>query len=273
MTLSGLPWFGGKSAGHGNNNGIGKWVASMLPQYSTLYVEPFAGMLGILLQRDVSKFEIVNDKSECVINWWRCVRDDGAELSRLIALTPNSRTEYEWALCAMYDSNETPIKRALAFTIVCRCSLAGRRGSWSLRKANGLVNWRGGLDDNILLLYDRIKNVQFENRNAIDILKGTIQHDDCVIYCDPPYKNIDTPYDHDVDYDDLSNVLLEQRGKVAVSGYSDDWDHLGWERHEYQTHSTNGARSGGKSSPRTEVLWTNYDVVELTEGGTLWMQG
>lgn len=76
--LSALYWPGGKS---GNGAGVGRWIADQLPwRYSSCYVEPFAGMLGVLLQRKPVQTEIVNDSDERVVNWWRVVRDRHLDL-------------------------------------------------------------------------------------------------------------------------------------------------------------------------------------------------
>ena len=42
-SVTALPYYGGKSAAQ--NQGTGKWIASMLPMRSA-YAEPFAGMPG-----------------------------------------------------------------------------------------------------------------------------------------------------------------------------------------------------------------------------------
>ena len=84
MTLSALSYYGGKSGGHGSS-GRGRWIASLLPgDTRTLYAEPYAGMLGILLQRAPAKLEIVNDLNRRIVNWWRVVRDHPDELARMM---------------------------------------------------------------------------------------------------------------------------------------------------------------------------------------------
>ena len=48
--------------------GLGHWIAGQLPQSEQqTYVEPFAGMLGVLLARPRSQLEIVNDLDERVV--------------------------------------------------------------------------------------------------------------------------------------------------------------------------------------------------------------
>ena len=52
-----LPYFGGK-----RGYGLAEWIASHLPLSDDIaYIEPFAGMAGVLLSRPAVKIEILND--------------------------------------------------------------------------------------------------------------------------------------------------------------------------------------------------------------------
>ena len=72
-----MAYWGGKNPNW--KYGTGSWIAEMLP-YERLYVEPFAGMLGILLQRKKSPMEVVNDLDGLIYSYWKCVRDYPNEL-------------------------------------------------------------------------------------------------------------------------------------------------------------------------------------------------
>ena len=48
----------------------------------------FCGMLGVLLQREPAKREIVGDTDGDLVNWWRTVRDQPAELGALLDYSP-----------------------------------------------------------------------------------------------------------------------------------------------------------------------------------------
>ena len=65
---------GGKSSKSISQTGA--WIAGLLPppEKRQTYLEPFCGMLGVLLQRSPPGHEIVNDADGAVINWWRTVR-------------------------------------------------------------------------------------------------------------------------------------------------------------------------------------------------------
>lgn len=52
-------------------------------------------------------------------------------------------------------------------------------------------------------------------------------------------------------------ALRGAKARVAVSGYGDEWDRLGWFRHERRS-VVRVAVHGASAPRRTEVLWTNY---------------
>ena len=78
-----------------------------------------------------------------------------------------------------------------------------------------------------------------------------------MVYVDPPYDNTigtEGAYRHGVDRDALLDVLRVQRGRVAISGYGDEWDALGWERHEYETVSLLGDPAAKKGATHRGML-------------------
>lgn len=250
-------YYGGKSPNHRN----GKWVASLLPKDTNVpYVEPFAGMLGVLFQRRPATAELVNDTNEHLINWWRMVRDAPDDLARQVALTPRSRAEYLRAWRDCYAHKGTPLERARDYFISINQSFfqlsnARQHAPWSKSLTGPLSRWTG---DELAPLAARLFSVQIECKSALEVLDYTANKD-LILYADPPYRTADTtPYgDFDIDWDDLTRLLKLQTGRVAVSGYADEWDHLHWRKHHFPTH-TGGTIKGRPSQRREECLWTNY---------------
>ena len=264
--LKGTPYVGGKSIA--NMTGVGPWVSSLIPYDSKgIYCEPCAGMIGVMLQRPKSRTEIANDADEVVVNFWRVMRDSPTELKRLIEHTPYAAAELEWAMTAIGDAGESAEKRALAFVIRQYQSYRGTTtGKWSpgfdpIRQGpNRDGDWTNGLSEMVLSLARRLRSVQLTNEDALRTLERLVGREDAVIYVDPPYKDTYSPYVASIDYDALGRVMKEQQGFVAVSGYADEWDHLGWERHTKNTWAQQTAKDG-KKEERTEVLWTNRKVL------------
>ena len=61
----------------------------------------------------------------------------------------------------------------------------------------------------------------------------------------------------------MVELLKAQKGKVALSGYGDEWDMLGWEKHQKETYTPLGTtkEANAKVSNRTESVWCNYKPV------------
>ena len=125
--------------------------------------------------------------------------------------------------------------------------------------------WR---NERMVILAERFWNMQIECLPAEKLLERLVEESHVLIYVDPPYPTANTePYNVcEVDIGLLSELLLAQKGQVAISGFRDEWDHLGWERHEKEgiRHSRPGERKKD-ASVVTEVLWTNYSVESIQD--------
>jgi DNA adenine methylase len=73
-----------------------KAIVAKLPPHRH-FVTAYAGDLAVLLAKDPTNYETVNDLDNEIITFWKAMRDHPHELSRLISLTPISRSEYDLA--------------------------------------------------------------------------------------------------------------------------------------------------------------------------------
>ena len=271
--LAAMRYFGGKSSRA--PNGTGRWIASQLPQETEcLYLEPCSGMCGVLLQRPPSDVEIVNDANHLLVNWWRVVRERPAELARRLEWTPYSRAEYRRCAQALETvvegypgAEDDPLELARLVTVVVTQGMSAgvftKNGGW--RRLTGRAKNEAayvGLVGRLERLRARMAHVQLECRDACEVLESLEHHPELVAYVDPPYSGCDHraygPFR--LDRDRLAKTLLRQRGRVAVSGYGREWDHLGWRRETKDVWCAINHRRQA-SSKRTEVLWMNYEPV------------
>jgi len=239
----------------------------MLPwDYDSTYCEPFAGMLGILLGRQPVRCELVNDLDGNLYNWWCVVRDEPDELSRLISATPRSRRGLADAYKIVDNppSNISPARRALALHVVLEQGIYRRmssKPSWNIKvNPRGMrheLHWTG---DEIFPLAERLKRVQIENRDALEVLERVCGESVAVVYCDPPYPTADTtPYrERKFDIKRMIDILQQAKARVTISGYGKEWDALGWERHEQSINTALIHHRDVRKAERVEVLWTNY---------------
>lgn len=285
--IRGLQYYGGKSAT--GIQGMGRWVASHLPQERTVhYVEPFCGMAGVLLSRQPANKETLNDANGAVVNWWRAVRDAGATFGDMLEKTPHSRAEFDWA-CEFVRSNSPPrdevcLKHALAAHILISQSFnsgCSPMGTWAYDIApSGVAGHRSFRKASIDRIARRIRNVQLEARDACDILYMVADEKKAVVYCDPPYRTTKLSGYRGVsdgtDWDRMLDLLRSQKGRVAISGTGDEWNHLGWRCEEKTIRVAMGNdRQSLRINPyrpnRIERLWMNFDagvppIVGMMEG-------
>jgi DNA adenine methylase len=258
-------YFGGKTI-------LAERIAAALPAHSH-YVEPFAGSLAVLLAKPPSRMETVNDLDGALVNFWRVLRDQPAELARTCALTPHGRAEFEQ--CAKLDEGDD-LERARR--VWCRLTQgrAGRlvRMGWRHYVDPGATgtafpSYLDGYIDRMATAAERLHHVTLECRPALELIERYGAHEDVLLYVDPPYlgstRANDRSYRHELMTDDehrgLADALHACRASVVLSGYASDlYDqdlYPDWHRVTFTAGT--GQTSGGQSgwSNRVEVLWSN----------------
>ena len=271
MGLRGLPYNGGKKR---------SWIVDFINDQigptppGWAYVEPFAGMGGILLSRPKANIEIINDLDGWIYSWWKAVRDYPDELKWQLKCTPYSRRAYELSCEHIAKGiTEDIVNDAYHATIVIAQSLIHATNAkpydWGrvFVSTNINRNERHKIDM-IGPISERIKDIQLENRDALKLLNEIAHKEKILIYCDPPYKTKwkNVSYVETIDYDAMTDLLKAQSGRVCISGYSDEWDHLGWTKSSVNSHfaSFKGDDNIG-SRQRVESVWRNFDH-DTTQG-------
>lgn len=249
-------------------------IVAALPDHGH-YVEPFAGSLAVLLAKPRSPMETVNDIDGDLMTFWRVLRDQPDELSRLMALTPHSRAEHQ----VSYDTDSalSDLERARRVWVLLSQGRAGtmRRTGW--RFYRNPVGSSTSMPDYLLAYADRVPpcarrlhGVSLEARDALDVIRDYGQDERVLLYCDPPYlastRGWGNNYRHelrtDQEHHDLADALNGCAASVVLSGYhSALYDDLydGWHRAERQAWTGNGIRGGRTRTDgeRVEVLWSN----------------
>jgi DNA adenine methylase len=257
-------WYGGKF------NHL-QWLLPLLPACHH-YCEPFAGSAAVLLNRNPCPVETYNDIDGEVVNFFRVLRDQKEKLVESIGLTPFSREEFFRALQPS-DIETSDLERARRFFIRARQVRTGLAQTASLgRWANckntsragmsGVVSrWLGSVEM-LPEIAERLLRVQIENRPAIEVIR-LYDDRDTLFYCDPPYPHESRgdakAYGYemtDEDHRQVSQVLKEVKGKVAVSGYRCDLLdklYINWRCEESPAKKCHSIKKS-----RREALWMNY---------------
>jgi DNA adenine methylase len=256
-----MPYFGGKTRLAGQ-------IAALLPAHEH-YIEPFAGSLAVLLAKQPSQMETVNDLDGHLMTFWRVLRDRREELERVCALTPHGRGEHEAAVALDADDD---LELSRQVWVVLTQGRAGkvRRKSWRhyvdpAGSKTSMPEYLDGYVDRMAAAMERLHGVTLECRPALEMIERYGRYPNVLLYVDPPYlgatRGHDQVYRHEMreekDHRELAAALHGCRASVVLSGYASPLYDLelypGWDRH---TMATSTGQGGGWSS-RTEVLWSN----------------
>ena len=265
-----LKWHGGKSY-------LASKIVSMMPPH-VHYVEPFAGGLSVLLAKNPEGVsEVVNDLSADLTNFWSVIgsRYLNRDLHRILDMTPFSEVEFETA-CEYLDDDDgkNRLRRAHAFFVCCRQSLAGRMDTFAPLSRN---RTRGGMNEQasawlsavegLPAVHARLKRVVILNRDALDVIRQQ-DGENTLFYLDPPYlhetRAAKDAYEHEMSgqqHVELLNVLAGIEGKFMLSGYRSELydtiaDELKWHRTDFELPNNS---AGGKEKRRmTECVWSNF---------------
>ena len=253
---------------HGGKQRIADWVAARLPD-NPMYTEPFFGMGSVLLARPASKRELANDIDRNLYAFWTTIRDHPDRMQGRLDRTPlrsrdihaDARRELEnpdlpledraywWVLLAWMSYSGIALQRRNHYA-TCHNPDVGAPKQWPV----------------VQPLADRMRSVEIERRDGVEVLQRFAHHASQTVYVDPPYPTASTLNDYAAlpDYGLLAEALLAQKGACAVSGHPGDWpqlDQAGWNRQTVPVATTmpNDVRQpGDPTKNRIEVLWTNY---------------
>ena len=246
----------------GAKNRLAPWICEYIPKHS-VYLEPYAGSLAVLFNKERCHIETVNDLDDEITTFFRVLRDRSDELKRLIALTPFSRREYEKA----YELTDDEIERARRFAVKCWMGFGcgnlyknGFKSGQQTKSPNPAGAW-DGLPETIVLAAGRLKGVQIENFPAVELM-NRYDTADVFMYIDPPYlhgtrKNYLYKYEmKDVEHEELLQIITKHPGRVLLSGYDNEMynDMLPeWKKVQKSTRAEGGRK-------RIETLWMNYEI-------------
>ena len=254
------PYFGSKST-------LASWIVSLLPPHEH-YVEPFAGSLAVLLAKQPSRMETVNDLDHRLMTFWRVLRDRPDELLRAVSLTPHSRAEFEDAYNE--DCDDLELARRVWIRLTMSRSATLRRTGWRhyIDPAGSSASMPGYLDgyrDRLAAAAERLMRVSLECKPALELIASYGSRPGVLLYIDPPYlgttrgwgNNYGREMKTEQEHRELAKALWDCSATVILSGYhSPLYDELyeGWHR-EQAAASTGNGRSGEQD--RVEVLWSN----------------
>ena len=250
--------------------GMARQIVSMMPKHRS-YLEPFFGSGAVLFSKPPSPIETVNDIDGDIVNFFKVLRERPADLAEAVSLTPYARDVFE---NAQLDREDTDFNRAHQFAIRSKMAhgfktyqKTGFKIDVHARERAYCVSYWNRLPKDLLEAAERLKNVQIENQNALDLIRK-FNFDNVLIYADPPYlmeTRSGKQYRHemsDQDHVALLDALKQHKGMVILSGYPSELyrrELAGWSVIYKKSHNQN-------ADQRTEALWCNFDLPEMFMG-------
>lgn len=220
MLNSPIKWVGGKSR-------LRKYIIPLIPTH-TCYVEPFAGAAWVFFGKCPSDVEILNDKEQELVNFFRVVKEKPEDLIASFDWELVSRAEFE--RLATLDTNQlTDVQRAHRFYYIIMAGWGGElhypRFQTSITDGghgNRLFGALKTLRQRLEPIHKRLSTVIIENLDW-QICIDRYDRQGTVMYVDPPYPGNGCNYSHNMrDWDahkDLAERLSRSRCKWILSSY------------------------------------------------------
>ena len=249
-------------------------IAALLPPHDH-YVEPFAGGLSVLLAKEPSIAETVNDLDGDLVTFWRVLRDRPEELERVCSLTPHSVDELALAVNRSGVSDLEVARRVFVVLTQHRAhSLAPRSaGGWrrTLKPSARTTVPRtlSAQAARISAVTERMTGVSIENEDALNIIRRYGREPSVCIYADPPYLGETRGKGGGYGIDQMEEefhrefaaACNEAKSSVVISGYDSALYaelFVGWERMDMTTRPTQSL------DRKMEVLWSNRPFAAQT---------
>ena len=169
----------------GGKSKLRKIITEKIPKDHICYVEPFFGAGWVYFAKEESKVEVINDKDRELINLFRMIKEHPGEVERLLDFEFISRDKFR-EYKAVDLENLTEIQRAVRFLYIISNSFASRGVSFGYTAMGKPCQKIYDVQNELMLLRDRLKNTIVENKDAIEIIKK-YDRPTTFYFCDPPY--------------------------------------------------------------------------------------
>ena len=232
----------------GGKQYLAEYLLNLLPKHTT-YVEPFCGSAALLFAKERSRLEVLNDKEDKIVNFFKVLRDQGKELQRVCKLTPYSQAEYQKAL----DGGGDDLERARKWWVRVSQSFASMPSdSWARFPSKKISVKASRLEQ----VAQRLSDVCLVCEDALDIISKYDSMKTC-FYCDPPYPESEQKaYSNKFSvkaFNDLVTCLDQIQGSFLLSCYYKEGMQIPGDWESYRVKSS--VRFRKLISPRTEIIF------------------
>ncbi|HEY0377194.1 MAG TPA: DNA adenine methylase [Pyrinomonadaceae bacterium] len=264
MLNSPLKWVGGKSR-------LRKFIIPLIPAH-TCYVEPFAGAAWVLFGKRPSDVEILNDKEQELINFFRVIKEKPEELIVSFEWELVARAEFE-RLAGLDPAQLTDVQRAHRFYYLIMAGWGGElhypRFQTSITDGghgNRLFGALKTLRQRLEPIHKRLSTVLIENLDWQDCV-DRYDRPGTVMYIDPPYPGNGCNYSHNMRDWEAHKLLAERLSRTKCNWILSSYDKpeirgLFAQYHVTPVQSSSGMNTEKNGNTRVmnkEILTTNFD--------------
>lgn len=170
----------------GSKRLLTKHIIPKLPEHR-LYVEVFGGSLAVLLAKERSRHEVVNDLNGDLVGFFRCVQFHREALLEELRYVLNSRAAFEGFVA---QPGLTDLQRAARWFVRNKISFGAKGGHYGTSKKGGGAAFgsRAARLAAIDALNERLDRVNVEALDWRDLLEKYDTPDAC-FFVDPPYTS------------------------------------------------------------------------------------
>jgi DNA adenine methylase len=254
---------------HGGKGYLARRIVAQLPGHST-YVEPYAGGLSVLLNKEPAPVEVAGDVYRGLVDLYTALQVMPEELITLARSLPYDGATFE----SLRGEDESGDLLASAIHTLVRHRFSrgglGKDFAWSERLRGGQPGDKNGWETilkELPRIADRLKDVTLRHQDALETIRE-FDGPEAVMYLDPPYhpSAISTPSAWRHPLDDAGHRRLldlitsaEIKGKVALSGYPcalydtmlEGWKVVAFDMPHHASQSRSKQR-------RAETIWMNF---------------
>ncbi|WP_181219435.1 DNA adenine methylase [Bacillus subtilis] len=256
-----LRWVGGKSK-------LLNKIIPLIPEHKG-FVEVFGGSAVVLLNKEQSKWEVLNDYDSNLANFWSVIQNAKEQFLRSFEYEIVSRERFnEYKTKYQNNDFEDAIERAKIFYYLVRSCFASDMKNPVFGASKDRNRLRiDKIEDDIEAVYNRFVGVTVENKSFEDIFK-IYDSENTFLYLDPPYRNTKqyaTGKFTDDQYRMLRDCCFKAEGKWLLTINNDPYikelfkdfhivDHNVW----YSVCKTDNGRADFK-----ELLISNYNFSDI----------
>ena len=226
-----------------DNDYLVEWIIDELPEDypSLIYVDAFCGNINVLLHKEKSRIEVINDTDEGMTQIHRAIRDENKDFSkRLNSIKCNNET-FQKFFANKDKKYEDYLEKAINEFVLRKLSKGEDKKMFSNKK----IDWKK-IAKEIMLLRVRLQETFIMNKDPLEII-GKFNHYDAIMYCDLP-KNL-----KEQQYTKMSSMLSNFCGKVLVSCS----DHKMYKTY-FPTWNLRRKMFPGINKMKLEYIWKNY---------------